>query len=340
MTLRRTTYGDLDAYSLSGPQATITAVPSSGARIVSLISTASGREWLWSDPRRWSRPPSPDGPFVDAAISGWDECFPTIAACVYPAAPTSELRGRSLPDHGELWSRSWTVVVADDTTLALRFDSGTLPYVFERAATFSASGALRLEYRLESVADEALNCFWSAHPLFAAVPGMRAHLPPSLEMTKEFGFGGRIGHDGPDGSYGRFSSHHWPHVVGADGARRDLSLVALEDPPVTDKVVVRGLSAGWAELCEPVTGEAVRVEFPKDLVPYVGVCTNFGAWPFEDHPGKWIAIEPTTGGTDRLDIAVQRGEAVQLPPRGIVNWTVEVSFHRCRAAACRHSEDL
>lgn len=326
-------YAGSDAFILDGPLVQVAIVPDCGGKIVSLRSHISGREWLWRDPWRQARRPDVDGNFLAGDLSGWDECFPTIAECAYPAEPTSALWGHRLPDHGELWSRPWSIVDANET-LTLRLESERLPYLFERSATMTSRGALRLDYRLESRTDEWFSCLWSAHPLFAAAQGMRIHLPETAEMTKEFGIGGRIGADG-DGSFGQFGIHHWPVVDGADGRRHDLSVIDLVGEAAADKVVVRGFAAGWAELCDPGSGEALRLEFPAERIPYLGICSNLGAVPAGERAGRWVAIEPASGGTDRLDSAVRRGEALSLPPRGVVCWTLDVSVHPCGAAACR-----
>lgn len=308
---------------LSGGPTRARVIPEYGGKIDALAS-ASGRDWLWHDPHRLYRRLEPDGCFADFDLSGWDECFPTIAACGYPDPPFVEL-----PDHGELWSRPWEVVERSERSLLLRRRGEALPYLFERRAAIDDSGTLSLAYRLDNLAETPLRWTWSAHPLFAAEEGMRIHLPESASMSKEFGFGGRIGDDGADGSGGRFGLHHWPVVTGSDGRRHDLSEIDLPEPPVIDKVVVRGLAEGWAALCEP-GGESIRLEFPTELVPFLGVCANLGAWPFGDRPGRWVALEPATGGTDRLDEAAARGDAQLLGPGATTSWQLRVIFGPCR----------
>ena len=231
-----------------------------------------------------------------------------------------------LGDHGELWSRPWQWEIAG-TELRMTRAGAALPYVFERSISAMASGGIRLSYRVENLSASPMSYLWSAHPLLNAENGMRIRLPPSAGMTKEFGYGGRIGADNEEGSLGRFDEYSWPDVKGADGAIRDLSLVAFEDPPVTDKVVVRGLADGWAEIAEPSAGERLRVEFPLRQVPYLGICVNYAAWPFGNRPGSWLALEPTNGGTDRLDDAVARSEAARLDARASARWHLELSVH-------------
>ncbi len=40
----------------------------------------------------------------DYDIGGFDECLPTISACLYPEPPFA---GVMMPDHGEVWALPW-----------------------------------------------------------------------------------------------------------------------------------------------------------------------------------------------------------------------------------------
>jgi galactose mutarotase-like enzyme len=317
-------YAGFAAITVSTAQLRMTVVPDCGGKIVSLRSARSGREWLWRDPVRPLRQPVPGGEFARHDLSGWDECFPTIGACPYPAASGAKFAGVMLSDHGELWSRPWQWEIAGPE-LRMSHVGAALPYVFQRSISAMANGSIRLSYRVENRSAFPMSYLWSAHPLLNAENGMRICLPSSAGITKEFGYGGRIGADNEDGSLGRFDEHSWPNVKGADGVMRDLSLVAFGDPPVTDKVVVRGLAAGRAEIIDASGSERLAFEFPLRPVRYLGICTNYAAWPFGDNPGSWLALEPTSGGTDRLDDAVARSEAALLGAWGCARWRLELS---------------
>lgn len=313
---------DLQFVHIENAGTKVSVLPMCGGKITSLVS-ASGRDWLWHDPYRPIRQPVPDACFADFDLSGWDECFPTIAPCPYPGSPAIQLS-----DHGELWSRPWEVISSSATSLTLRRAGQALPYVFERTITVGSSGTVGLGYSLTNQGSGDLTWMWSAHPLFAVQEGMRVHLAPAQVMTKEFGIGGRIGPDSADGAGERLEEYRWSHVTGADGVERDLSIVEFPEPPVTDKVVVRGLEVGRAELCHP-SGETLRLEWWCHEIPFLGLCSNLGAWPFGDHPGRWVALEPTTGSTDRLDEAAARGEAAVLGARATTTWQLTVAFGQC-----------
>ena len=72
-----------------------------GGKITSLRG-AGGREWLAQTELLDRSPSGLD--FVAAAMSGWDECAPSI--------DPGELDGVRFSDHGDLWDRSWTVLDA------------------------------------------------------------------------------------------------------------------------------------------------------------------------------------------------------------------------------------
>src|SRR5882757_9351279 len=93
---------DLPALTLRGDCAAITIVPSSGARIVSLRSLVSNREWLWQPHDERSLALRPAGtPFHESPLTGIDECLPTIAPC--------RIESVDYPDHGEAWNRTWEI---------------------------------------------------------------------------------------------------------------------------------------------------------------------------------------------------------------------------------------
>src|SRR5260370_26982890 len=78
----------------------LTLIPELGGRIVSLIRNESGYEYLLPppDPERAYRPCNYAERFEEYEPSGFDECLPTIAACLYPEKPFSASR---FPDHGD-----------------------------------------------------------------------------------------------------------------------------------------------------------------------------------------------------------------------------------------------
>lgn len=87
----RSSFEGGEAVRLSNAHAAVVVLPRAGARIASLRSLASGREWLWRAADRRPAMACPTGtPFEDSPLLGIDECLPTIGACTH---------GNAVPGH-------------------------------------------------------------------------------------------------------------------------------------------------------------------------------------------------------------------------------------------------
>jgi galactose mutarotase-like enzyme len=321
MTVEPVDWQGWPAFALRDEAVEVVVVPERGAKLVSLRGLPTGRQWLWQDATRPVRPALLGDDYATHDISGFDECFPTIGACRYPG------EGPQLADHGELWSRPWRVESTLESTVdavTTAVDGVALPYTFHRTVSLPAPGTVRLDYRIRNHGRTGFAWLWSAHPLLAAEPGMRVELPGEPSLTKEFGLSNRIGPDDDTGLRGHLSRHVWPYVRGADGRLNDLRRLDFPQPPVTDKVVARVLDEGWAALAVPASGERLTIRFDPVTLPFLGVCVNLGAWPATGEPGRWVAIEPSTGSTDRLDEAHARGECGWLEPGATRSWHLEL----------------
>ena len=86
-----------EVYVLQNESLEISLVPDLGAKVISLVNRWTGREWMscpTGGPKLFRNERADD--FAASTLVGWDECLPTIAPCVF--------KGRSLPDHGEVWN--------------------------------------------------------------------------------------------------------------------------------------------------------------------------------------------------------------------------------------------
>jgi galactose mutarotase-like enzyme len=302
----------------------VALLPEVGGKMISLRSP-TGREWLWQTPRRPFRKPDYGGAFEAYDISGFDECFPGIGEGPYPLAPWE---GVTVPDHGELWTLPWDHSIAGNT-LTLAIHGVRFPYRIEKRVTLQPgrpSSALRLHYRLENLSPFPLRYLWSAHPLFAATPGMRVLLPQGVRVRVDWSKHGRLGELGAE--------HPWPRTRTHEGREVALDLLPPEDAATADKLYTTRLpstpNAGWCALHDPATGDQLTLRFDPTRIPYIGVWLNLNGWPFA--PGTTpcynVALEPCTGFPDRLDEAVRRDEAATLPARGVVEWWLRLEPDR------------
>ena len=175
--LRSSTFHGFPAYSLESDRIRLVVVPETGAKIVSIWDKQANYEWLvapkQSNPFRRFEYGTEYNPNQSG---GWDEMFPTILACPYPAP--GEWYGTLLPDHGELWTLPWQDAASGDGALRLTVTGRALPYRLTRSLSFVTANEILFEYTLDNLGDQSLAYLWSAHPQFAVETGFAYLAPP------------------------------------------------------------------------------------------------------------------------------------------------------------------
>jgi len=265
--------------TLHGPQLSISVQPERGGKITSLRD-AHGTEWLTLAADR----DVPDGAaFGEAEMAGWDECAPTIGAC--------SLRGRRLPDHGDLWNRPFSGTADDLTVLG-----SSWPYRFGRRIR-AVHGGWRLDYRARASGASPIPFLWAAHPQFRAPAGTRVELDGSPTVV--------------DVLDRRRPQHRWQ---ASDG-----SLAALPDGGCRKLYVHPDQRVHEARLLRPdIPGLRLRW---SSSIPYLGLWFDNGAWARE----PVIAVEPALAYADSLADAVAAGAFAQLHPDRDLHWWIELS---------------
>lgn len=296
----------------------VSVIPELGAKIAQIRDKQANYDWLWEDPTRPLRARRVTDKYDEHDITGFDECFPNIGISSYPG--DIDL---ILPDHGELWSQAWSCEKTNDSIISTAIGK-VLPYKFERKIALK-DRSLTFSYSIENTGQESFKGFWSAHPLFNAVEGMQILLNGNPPMTKEFGFSGRMGSDGADGYAGHLDEYIWPNTAGESGKSYDFSQVTLAEP-LTDKVVIATPEDGVITLLNPRHKCAVRFSLAPQEIPYIGICFNLDAWPFTGRKARWLAIEPSTGPTDKLDEADLLGDVPIFLAKRLVTFSFMLTF--------------
>jgi galactose mutarotase-like enzyme len=285
-------------------------LPELGGKMTSLVRLATCHEFLLQPQRALRRARYGDA-FADYDTSGFDECVPTVQACVYPGS------AQVLPDHGEVWSVPWRADIGRDH-LRLAAEGRALPYRFAKTMHLE-SNELVVDYEIANDSESDLKFLWSAHPLLSVEPGTRIILPSDVkEMLVEYSFQDRLG--------ARGSTCDWPMARTTRGYDR---IDTLKPPSVgfADKLFTSRLTEGHCALFKPATNEAISFGFDPADVPYIGVWVCQGGWPDPARGHYTVALEPCTGRPDSLTDAAARGENDVAPARQTKRWTVRVSVH-------------
>lgn len=309
----------LEVVRVASPLLSLALMPELGGKISSLRDLRSGREWLWRHPRLpYARVPADASYVREADTGGWDECFPTVAPCPYPAAPWA---GAPIPDHGELWSQPVRLTLRvehEAVTLVTTWQGGRLPYCFERRLTLAAGSArLRCDYSVRNTARAPLPFIWCAHPLLAIEPGMRVRLPADARFN--------VWAASPPGLVGADAGLPFPPAARAGGRQIDLDPLPA-DPGVALKLWSDPLSEGWAAV-EARDG-ALRMAWDVERLPQVALWMNLGAWAADGGaPYYNLGLEPCIGAQDSLAEAVaERNLYATVPPRATRSWWLEVEL--------------
>ena len=97
----------------------------------------------------------------------------------------------------------------------------------------------------------------------------------------------------------------------------DLRRLELGAPARAVKFFTEPLAEGYASIHNRRSGDAIRFAWDVEIVKLAGVWINRGGWNGYHH----VAIEPTTGAPDALDVAVREWqEYASVPPHGTVEW--------------------
>lgn len=279
-------------------------LPDLGAKVISLADLESGREWLSTPMDARHRV---DGKF---APYGWDECFPSVGSGYYRDEPW---RGTRLADHGELWSRPWSLR-REDGSVATTVEGARFPYRFERRLTL-AGRTVHADYAVENRGPAPLRSVWAMHPLFAAEPGMRIVL---AEPSRAF-----CDHSPSACLFGGAQARlDWPLAETRDGGLVDLSVLGEASGVFALKLTVAEMSVGRAALVHPARGEWLGLAFDA---PHLGVWINEAAWPAGARERLYdVALEPTWGLAGRLEEAVTLGPVPMLAPGESRRWRVSL----------------
>ena len=293
----------METIVLANGGTSITIIPALGGKIASM--RLAGREWLWTSDV--IAPVAPDERVAaDDAVSyvrtadtgGYDECFPTVGACVVPASVPGA-GGVRLPDHGELWSQAPRVRVDRDAGRALlvaTWEGRRMPYVFERAAEVLADGRVELRYAATNRGAQPIPFLWSAHPLLPLTARTRLVLPDRARMRVY------AEHNVPLGGAG--SEHEWPHVE-VGGVARSFARPAAVAERYACKLFL-DLPAHARRLAVEEGAARLEVEIDAAEVPHFGLWVNNRGWtPFDGGtPYQNFAFEPCIGAPDTLDDAL------------------------------------
>ena len=267
---------------IDGPALSAVVAPERGGKILSIVD-ARGVEWMAAPDREVGVAARPGDDFLKAEMAGWDECAPTIVACTVDKV--------DLADHGELWTKLFTVDGA-----SVWVDDDTLGYRFTRTIVPTAEGLL-LRYAVTAGARD-VPFLWAGHPQFRAPEGTRILLPTSVQTVI----------DVMDPALPVLS---WSaHLGSIDTIERDGYRKVYVNPDE---------AASSATLLHP-DGNALQLSWSSE-------CRYLGLWydKFAFRAEPIIAIEPATAYFDSLSTAIENGRVAIVAAGTTLEWSVTLT---------------
>jgi hypothetical protein len=316
--ISQTTLGSFDAFVLENAVLRLTIVPELGGKIVSLVRIESGYEYFLQPPepeRAYCRR-SYGAKFEDQETSGFDECVPTVAECLYPEEPFLQ---RPLPDHGDIWSLPSEIEIVGEQ-LRLTTDLRSLPLRFTKKVQ-PQENKVRLDYEATNLSQSGVKFLWSAHPLLRVEPGAEIILPENVkEVEVGWSSEGRLGKPGDRCT--------WPEAAGSSGRIVKLNRIASPSVGTAEKLFTARLSKGFCGMFLPRAEEGIAFRFDPRLVPYVGIWICQGGWPTTRAiKHVTVALEPCLGRPDSLAEAIRRNECVTLRGHESMRWWLEIEVN-------------
>lgn len=270
--------------------------PESGGRIRSFTSQRTGREFLFQDPRAEFT----GSGYSDNDISGFCECFPTVARC---ECLSGSRKGMDMGDHGWLWQGPWSAEIDDHRVTMSKFVA-QFDCRFERIFRLESADTLRMDYVISNVGDEPLEFVYSAHPLLVGCEHTVFELPE--EMNEAFVY---VAINAPGLADKTWVKWPQPDVATLNGPYSG-------DRESVVKLFSGRLRQGRAAIRHTDIGEAVRIEFDTSTLPYLGVLVSQGYYgPYAGLRGSvFLGLEPTTGIGDDLPTCESTGTLRRIDP--------------------------
>ncbi len=305
---------------LENERVKVVFLPEIGGKMIEMINKMTGRQFLLppSGEEKPYRPAFYGANFADYDASGFDECFPTISPSGY-FAPAAAAHSPALffPDHGELWSQPWRYEIAGDE-VRLQAQGVRQGYLFTKKVSLRQNKII-LDYLLQNSSPFPFSYIWAAHPLLRVTPGNKLLLPESIDRV--------LLNWVSDQQLGDFGTVlPWPALF-APGDPTDYSAVQNGSHNLAVKCFTFALDRGFAGVYYQDSDETLLFQFDPAAVPYLGVWLCYGGWPAEE-PGKHftVALEPSSGRPDSLEIAIERQECAHIGAGEQKQWRLEISL--------------
>lgn len=275
-------------------------LPDRGGKITSIFNKSKECEWLYQDSSGDNEKSIP-GVFGKKDAFGFDEMFPTINREVIPGILKKSVE---LPDHGEIWSKKWTLTNSDKTSATMEVKGDILPYIFTRKIEL-LSNEIHMGYNVENLSSVSIPSLWTPHPLFSFFKDTEILLPKGLKSIRQALDSGLLG------------DLNMVHKI--DGSEPPLfNPGSLPANSCFKFYSTEPLQEGYCGLKD--NRGTLEMIFSEMSLPWLGFWINNGGWNNQYN----IALEPATAPMDSPAAAEKIGATASLKPNEKKDWDLKI----------------
>ncbi|MDA1080150.1 MAG: hypothetical protein O2973_00520 [Gemmatimonadetes bacterium] len=191
--------------TLASADASVTLLPALGGRVRDVW--VGGRQWLWHNPDAAFSAEHEDASLGEAVGSGgFDECFPTVAACKLPSW-VDGAAGAKIAERGALWQQRCETAIGTDefgNSATCRWTISPLTFSLTRTITLRPDGTVEFAYAASNVGTIRMPFIWAAHPVFPLADSTRIILPKGAKTRVWMSDGIELA--------GGEALHAWPQI--------------------------------------------------------------------------------------------------------------------------------
>ena len=262
----------------------VDVAPEVGGRIISVVDSKSGNEFLWRNEALRLERLAAGTEYDPNFYGGIDELIPNDVP--------EQIDDTEAPDHGELWTSALTARIEDDQLVL----QGALPLTgltYERRMSLRSDGPqMDLAYRIANPTDRAKHFMWKLHAALAVEVGDVIDCPAQRAQVVDPAWS----------RYKTLTPFDWPVIEG-----QRANVIGPKDGTV-DFFYLFDLQAGRIRWRRPANGLGFAYRFDTGVFPYAWLFASYGG--LDGH--YTVVLEPCTTMPISVNEAAGRGQCSSL----------------------------
>lgn len=290
------TFHGLRVLTLENELLRIQILPEAGAKIWQITYLPLGEDLLWNNPLTPPARHAIHTRYDDVWSGGWDELFPNDEETV--------IEGERYPDHGELWSGSWSYETyhnEDAISVTLRFQTPISCIAIQKTITLrKGSACIQFEHCMRNLSAVRFPFLWKLHPALKVTSEHRIDFP-NMKVVREPSFPGTLG-EAP-------TEFAWPYANAGDKIL-DLRQVPEEKEREIHFFYGADMADGWCALTNIAKQISCGLRFDQKIFGSCWLFASYGGW--RNH--QVAVLEPCTGYPLNFEQMVAAGRDRVLAP--------------------------